>query len=93
MKAVFDRQKNEMLKNQIAEAKAVIEQANQDRLDLIQSPAIGDIIEITGFVYTGKKMKVDSIGFERWSMNFVAYGVLIRKDGTPGIQVLSEVLT
>jgi hypothetical protein len=48
----------------------------------------GDIVVITGYAYTGKKMRVDSVFIrDGWrGIEFVACGAILKKDGTPGAQ-------
>lgn len=52
---------------------------------------IGDEVEVTGYSYKGKKMRIDHLGVIKqllWSEKhvFVATGVILKKDGSKGQQ-------
>ena len=85
MRCLYDKEKNEALQKELSESAARYEIDRQriftERVALIKSPKIGDVIKIVHeYAYTGKWMKVESIGLSY--EKFVLYGHLMKKDGT-----------
>ena len=73
-----------------------IEQHEESRRKLLQQYAdatcpykVGDIIEVKGWTYAGRQMRVDKVrGIRAWGgkYDWRVVGTIIKKDGTPGKQ-------
>lgn len=45
---------------------------------------VGDIVKVTGWSHTGKKMSITRIAFDPVGPQYVFNGLVIKADGTPG---------
>ena len=74
-----------LLEKAVVDAKKTLKGAQDEFAEQHSPVAVGDVIEVTGYVNKGKKIKVCSIAYKSgWDSGIYAYGNIIKKDGIEG---------